>query len=171
MNNYIVDDIGKVVAAIKIADLEIDSLHYMYGHRVEIAKRLSKKNQAKEKYPLIALRLDTPENFYGGVYHYRLNILIVQLTKQTSIAEERYTTIFKPLLYPLYERFMNSLQVAGFSWDKSLNTGSIWPQHVKVDRPYWGVEQYEGNVKNIFADPLDAIEIIDLEVNQRLKTC
>lgn len=168
--NHIADEIGKVVAYIREQGSPVP--HYIYGHRVEIAKRLSGKNKVNEKYPLIALRLDIPEKFYGGVYHYKLNILIVDFTKTHYNAEQRYESIIKPILTPIFIKFMDALSdVGGFSWKSDEQAGSNWPPHIKVDRPYWGITEKEGNVRNIFTDPLDAIEIIDLEINQRLKTC
>lgn len=168
--NYIVDDIGKVVASIRDANSPIP--YYIYGHRVEIAKRLLTKNKTQEKYPLIALRLDVPEKLFGGVYHYKLNILIVEFTKTHLNAEQRYEATFKPTLYPIYKKFMDAVGNVGiFSWKSDVQTGGEWPPHIKVDRPYWGIQEREGNTKNIFTDPLDAIEIVDLEINSRLKTC
>lgn len=186
--NYIVDDIGAVVTAMQsdailiaalttgIADLSTKGYaagmpYYMYGHRTEIADRLTAKSLDKvykyQKYPLVALRLDTPEENSEGVIKYTLNIAIVMLTDKQWNAEERYVNVFKPVLYPLYDSFLRQLRNVGlFMWDSKHNKR---PPHTKIDRPYWGIESKEGNTANIFNDPLDAIELIDLQLTQNFK--
>jgi len=184
--NYIVDDIGRVVDRVRdrwlmlpatqalinsgviiVNDEEDEPPYYMYGHRKEIANRLNLKGKDSiekfKRYPLIALRLDIPERVVGLVSHFTLNIAIIHATKIKYTAEERYTNVFKPILYPLYELFMEELR----------NTGGFWwtgnqerPEHTKIDRPYYGTPSTEGNNKSIFADPLDAIEIIDLRISK-----
>lgn len=142
---------------------------YMFGHPVEIAKRLvdkDKNRQSAQKYPLIALRMDIQETVSKGIWSYSLNLLIANYNDKKWNAEERMENIFKPVLYPIYERFMQELQNSGlFFWPGNLD----YPEHTKVDRPFWGTESQQGNVKNIFNDPIDAIEIIGLKVNQRRK--
>ena len=34
-----------------------------------------------------------------------------------------------------------------------------------------GTESQQGNVKNIFNDPIDAVELIGLKLNQRVRNC
>jgi hypothetical protein len=143
---------------------------YMFGHRIEIAKRLLDKDKDKvfknQKYPLIALRMDIQESVSKGVWSYTLNLLIANYTDKKWNAEERMENIFKPVLYPIYERFMRELQFSGlFFWPGNQD----FPEHTKVDRPFWGTDNQEGNVKNIFNDPIDAIEIIGLKLNSRSK--
>jgi hypothetical protein len=138
---------------------------YMYGHRMEINKRLLDKDKDKvykyQKYPLIALRLDIPETVDKGIWSYSLNVLIMNFTDKKWNAEERYEHIFKPVLYPLYQRFLQEIADCGlFQWEGNLLT----PDHTKIDRPFWGTASDEGNVKHIFDDPIDAIEIQGLKL-------
>jgi len=179
--NFIVDDIGAVVTLMKgpIFTIEFDDTftgydvpYYKYGHRKEIAKRLDEMNRSDEdknkKYPLIALRLDTVEEISNGIWHFNLNIAIVNFTDRNYNSEQRYDQVYKPVLYPLYLRFIEALRQSGlFFWDAE----SPIPPHKKVDRLFWGTGTIEGNDKQIFSDPLDAIEILDLKLNQELKTC
>lgn len=172
--NYIVDDIGIVVAAMRPFGSVNPSLtpYYMYGHRLEIAARLSEKDKDQvykyQKYPLVALRLDTAEQHHDGVIDYNLNIVIVQFTQKQYNAEERYANVIKPILYPLYYSFMQKLTESGlFQWGSGLKE----PVHTKIDRPYWGTAGPEGNVKNIFNDPLDGIELINLKVSREKNKC
>ncbi len=146
--------------------------YYLYGHRTEISDRLLEKDQDKvqkyKKYPLIALKLDTPETVNEGLWHYDLNIAILAYTDKNYNTEERYTNVFKPVLYPLYESFLKELRNAGmFMWPDEQE----FPPHVKIDRPYWGTESKEGNVKQFFNDPLDAIELVNLKFSKRIKNC
>jgi hypothetical protein len=68
----------------------------------------------------------------------------------------------------MYALFMECLRTSGmFTWTGDLLT----PPHTKIDRPYWGVSQGEGNAANIFSDPLDAIEIVNLKLSQNTKKC
>jgi hypothetical protein len=171
--NYIVDDIEKVVNSMRAKDadgLPTGQPYYMYGHKVEINQRLI--NQQKDpvlkhqKYPLIALRMDIPENNAKGIITFKLNLAIIQFTKKDAIVTDRYRDVIKPVLYPLYESFLKKLKESGlFFWDGNQRM----PPHTKIDRPYWGTPTDSGNTANIFSDPLDAIEIIDLEIKQNYK--
>jgi hypothetical protein len=191
MSRYIVDDIGAVVAKMRglnassygtgmatyLSDNGVSSANqvlapfYMYGHRKEIANRLREQNVDKvlkyQKYPLIALRMDIPEPYVNGMAELSLNIVILAYTDKSWNAEERMTNVFKPVLYPIYDRFLYELRKSGlFFWQ-----GDTVPEHTKVDRPFWGIESAEGNTKYIFSDPLDAIEIIDLKIKKNFKNC
>lgn len=144
---------------------------YMYGHRLEIANRLLQKDKDKvyknQKFPLIALRMDIAEEVSKGVWSHSLNILIANYTDKKWNAEERMENIFLPVLYPIYKRFIYEVQNSGlFTWPGNQD----FPEHTKIDRPFWGTENQEGNVKNIFNDPIDAIEIIGLKLNSTRKS-
>lgn len=185
--NYIVDNIGAVVAAMQTDSELVASLttgiaalstkgyaagmpYYMYGHRLEIANRLMEKGKDSvykfQKYPLVALRLDTSEDFADGVITYKLNVALIMLTDKKWDAEQRYVNVFKPVLYPMYQSFLKQLKNVGlFMWESTQDN----PPHTKIDRPYWGTEESERNSANIFNDPLDAIELLNLEIKQNYK--
>lgn len=180
--NVLVDDIGKVVQAMRNGgsfDLYSDdtfvgdgSPYYIFGHYQEIANRLLEKDADTDfkfkKYPLIVLRMDFTEDVNQGMWRSALNVIIVNLTNPGYNAEQRYASVFKPLLYPLYEKFLKALRDSGlFSWDQKLEMS--YPPHTKIDRPYWGTPGPQANLANIFNDPLDAVEILNLKLNQRLK--
>lgn len=186
--NFIVDDIEKVVNGLvpgkywsaETKQFFIDHpCQYLYGHKVEVTNRLLKKqqnNQLKDQlYPLIVLFLDIEEPIIGDVINYKLNLVIVAKTNPNDNTAVRYqdTKPFKLILYPLFEAFMKSLSDSGlFFWP----TVTDKPKHTKIDRPFWGkamtdelgIKQTEAN---IFNDYLDAIQIKNLEVNQKIKTC
>jgi len=197
MRTYIVDDIRTIVESIRAKNAiaygngENDVIlyggslsdqieyneetlppYYMHGHRLEIANKLLEHDKDMvrkfQKYPLIALRQDISEGV-KDYNEYKLNIIIVTYTDPKLKAEQRYESDrpFKSVLYPLYEEFMDALVNSGlFTWPGNQD----YPPHTKIDRPYWGTPASEKNEKSIFFDPLDAIEIIDLQIN-RMKTC
>jgi len=174
--NIITDQIGDVVKAMRVAagqDPIEGAPYYMYGHRLEINNRLALMNanpsKAKKKYPLIALKLDIPAVVEGDMLKYDLNIAILAYTDKTYTAEQRMDNVFKPVLFPLYDSFMEKLKRSGhFTWDKMLVSR---PPHTKVDRFYYGTLSAEQSVKNVFSDPLDAVELVNLKINSRIKTC
>lgn len=139
---------------------------YFYGHPLEINTRLTEKNKDKEekhlKYPAIFLKLDTVEDVDGKMIHYKLNLAIVNETKRNYNAEQRLDNVFIPILNRLYEAFFKSLRDCGkFTWE----TFGDMPKHKKIDRYFYGTQGQNKNNENYFSDPLDAIEIVDLEIS------
>jgi hypothetical protein len=167
----ITEDIGTIVTAMKNDGIDV---HYLAGHRLEISSRLDKmvKNPEKkyEKYPLIAFneQYKTIPVRRGTVIDWTLNIAILAKTKKEYYSEDRETNVFKPTLDPLYDSFIEYLVKSGlFFW-----TGrQAAPPHRPVKRKYFGITSPEGNVRYIFNDPLDAIELVDLKVSQIINKC
>jgi hypothetical protein len=165
--NYIIESIESIVTSLQVNGIP----NFLYGHRKEINNRLLEQNTITTKkeirYPCIALRLDIPEFIKDGMIEVKLNIAILSYTDKGYYAPERIENVYKPVLYPLYNSFMEALVNSGlFTWDHKLD--GTMPEHTKVDRMYWGIAQGEGNVSNIFSDPLDAIELIDLKLKTRI---
>ena len=134
--------------------------YYIFGHRVEIGNRLLEKEQDSksklQKYPLIALRLDILENISGNVSDVELSLAIMEYTDENYYTKDRYDNIIIPILDPIYADFISAL-----SDHNDISTvGPI--DHTRIDRPFWGTEGPTGNEENIFSDPLDAIEIQNL---------
>lgn len=158
----VVEKIGKVVQRMRDKDM---SPYYMFGHRLEIANQLLQKDKDNvymhQKYPLVALRQDFEEQVSNGLLTCTLNLAIIDFTDKNYTAEQRYENVFKPVLYPLYAKFIIALRQEGFMWPGWQNA----PPHTKIDRPFWGIAQQEKNVKNIFNDPIDAIEILNLKLS------
>jgi hypothetical protein len=154
----LVDMMREVVQAIDYPK----PIGYLHGHRLEIANMLIEQDKHKaDKYPLIALRQDFEETIVGKMHQYSLNLAILEYTDRNYTAEQRYVNVFKPILYPIYSAFFIALRKKGFYWSGWLNM----PPHTKIDRPFWGVSQTNRNIEQIFTDPLDAIEIINLKIN------
>jgi hypothetical protein len=158
------DKYGKVTAPI--------DWFYFKGHRQEISNKVTVlgKDVIKkaQRYPLVACRMDLPERVYDGINHVSLQVFIAATTKKEDWVDDRYSKVFLPILYPRYERLMTALKNTGiFFW----NGDQEAPQHIKIDRPYYGVTGEEANQANYLNDPVDAIEIIDLKLSTFIKTC
>lgn len=144
--------------------------YYLHGHPLnDITNVLAEKSDDGvfkfQKYPLIALLQDFDEakNFEGFEAEVELNLIIATETDQSFHASDRYTNIFVPTLYPLYDDFIDEI-IASTQFD------SDKPIHTKIDRVRWGREGVYGSEANIFNDHIDAIEIQNLEL-KILKTC
>src|SRR5574343_185211 len=151
------DIIGQVVTAIQ----ENGKPYFMYGHRMEIANRLLEKDKDRiykyQKYPLVALRLPITETISEGIIEASLNIAFLEFTDKNYIASERYQNVISPVLFPIYSDFMTALR----DHKEVLNVDL---EYEKTDRLFWGVSEGEGNVKYIFNDPLDGIELTNLKI-------
>lgn len=148
-----------------------ESLHFDHGHMVEIAGKLTKENQYKQKYPLVILVEDIDQEMYSEMNHLNLRLFIVAInSNKTMMAPERYEISIKPKLDPIYGELIKQISSQGFSWDR--NKYGDFPPHIAAVRTRFGVWlQDKGTVANIFNDPLDAIEIRDLKVNIKSKKC
>ena len=167
MRTPIVWDVEKVVSLMRLEGDE--KPYYEYGHRLEIANTLTEKEGTQFKYrryPLVALRLDIPEELDEGMQKVSLNVAFITFTDENYKASQRYEKVLWPILYPMCEKFFVCLKKSGiFTWEGHQQ----YPRCKPIDRPYWGIANSEGNVKNIFQDPIDAIELIDLKLNKRPK--
>lgn len=145
--------------------------YYLYGSRKEIIRQLTEmqndSTRVYKKYPLIALGMDIPEKPVGGLIEFNLNIALMCLTDIPTYIQDRYANIFKPVLYPMYKKFLEEFRNAGlFLWDGEQNQ----PPHEKFDRPYWGTSNdVKGNTENKYNDPLDAIELLNFTFRQEIK--
>lgn len=143
-------------------------IQYMHGHPLEIIQTLQQKDKGEvgrfEKYPLIALFQDFPEDSIatniGIDEEATLHFIIAKGTKKDYKANERYEHNFIPFLYPIYEEFLRQIVA-----EKQFNVYSVkrLPRQ-KWDRLYWGSSGLYGNEGNVFNDYLDCIEIKNLKI-------
>lgn len=142
---------------------------FMFGHRREISNRLLMKDKDDvfkyQKYPLFALRLPIDEDVLQDVHDVSLNIAILAFTNKNYRSQERYDNVIDPVLVPLYDEFLEKVQDSF----ELMNIGL--PDHQKTDRLFYGVSALEGNEAYIFNDPLDGIELIDLELKLLNNKC
>lgn len=102
---YIVDNIGDVIAKMETPP------HYIYDTPKNINIRLKKENEAANKYPLIALKLEIEEDHVAnGFVWYDLNLVFVNYSEQSQTTEQRFANVIKPILVPLYKEFLRALK-------------------------------------------------------------
>lgn len=170
--NIIVDDIGTIVNRMNEFKTFLDptkEIYYMYGTPRYIANKLLEKDEDRvykyQKYPLVALFLGTAEDHEDGIVKYSLRVGFYEFSTNEDI-DKRYNKVFRKVLYPLYELFLAEIYNSGlFFWPGDI----LRPDHVKIDRPFWGTEGQQGNEAYIFNDPLDGLEVHNFKINQTIK--
>lgn len=139
-----------------------------FGTRKTINVKLKDKsgNEFKyQKYPLIALRLPASINSVGAVSTIQANILIATFTNKQYKPQERMANVFKPILYPLMNRFLEMCKRSGEFMMYN-------PDHEQIDRMFYGTSSGdEENIAQIFDDPLDAVELRNLELKYIEEGC
>jgi hypothetical protein len=167
------DVIGEAVRA--TAERLKRPVHYMYGHLRSILQTLSSYDRtgefAKQKYPLIVLLCDFVEYVQENKGYERwadLHLLIVADSNRDYREAERLEKVYRPVLIPIYEAFMDELKN---------NTGYV---SVMTNYLYWYsgeefVKRYalsnalneavrQQGLKALFNDHLDGIEIRNLRL-------
>lgn len=120
---YIVDILGSAVSNAN-TQLHADptsyfsvkdkNIRYIFGDRDEIDKQLQLLTNNPDglggKYPLIALAMPFPETI--GEEYLKVNIerlIFATMTGREELFSTRYTSYFKPVLYPMYYKFFEQL--------------------------------------------------------------
>jgi len=165
----VVDIIAGIVA--KTATALDRNILYLHGHPREITSRLTEMTKdeviSANKYPLIALFQDFEEPRKGDFIKLRINMIIATLTNRNYKSPERYSLNFKPLLYPIYDRFIYDLSRSEFIQESNEKEIEV----IKIDRLFWGRNGLYGSESNIFNDFIDCIELKDLRLSVKLKNC
>lgn len=168
---YIVEEISTVVAAVNVGLTAANfgkTVYYMYGHPLEIVKRLQELSNSTtlqdKKFPLIILFTDITIDrsligFYGAV---NLRILIANITQPEYISEQRTALNFKPVLHPIKEELIKQIGLhRQFTSENEIT-------FKETDMYFYGSQI---NNKNIFNDYIDAIELKNIQVNIKNKIC
>lgn len=145
-----------------------------WGHDEEVQKQLELKNggmtgAVRTKFPLVWLVMDYPERRGRTLDLYsenRTQIIIAVDTDPELTMQKRAEQVYLPVLYPIYAHLLNEL--ARDRRFQTLNRNMI--PHTKVDRPYWSGGSNKAG-ESLFDEPIDAIEIKDLEIEIKSKTC
>lgn len=172
---YVADVFADIVAKVsqKLAPAlqqvipTIQGVHYLYGHYTEVRDVLKEKGENKmrkfQRYPLVVLFMDFPirkrdnESIYGTA---TMQMLILAHSDDKSRSDKRYTEVFKPILYPIYDELLNQIAKDG----RIAVTSKRRINHTQIDRPNWGEPELYGPKGRIFNDILDGIELKDLEI-------
>lgn len=171
LNDIILDLMPTIVTRLRAYTGNPDfNLWYQTGHIVEICQNLqemtTEKNEAY-KFPLLALVTDYRERAgfsKEANREHQPNFLIATNTQNTLKAHERYQVNFKPVLYPIYYTFIEVLGESPYF----LGYPDQVTKHVKIDRMFLGREGIYGNSGNTFNDYIDAIEIRDMRLEQKI---
>jgi len=169
---YIVEEVGTVVtkvnAALTQAGFSPLPIYYMYGHPLEIVKRLQELSNSvtekDKKFPLIILFTDitvdkSTSGFYGST---NLRMLVANITQPEYISEQRTDLNFKPVLHPIKNELIRQISLhPQFTFEGELT-------YKETDMYFYGSQI---NNKNIFNDYIDAIELKDIQLNIKNKIC
>ena len=140
-------------------------VEFSYGHIREVASTLQQYSQTTEfsalKYPRVILVLDFPEDRSNvGYIGAKLQVLIVANSSAQYKADKRYELVFKPTLYPIYNKLMSKLLSSPYI------DNNILP-HEKIDRYALSSalnESILSDGKPLLVDNLDGIEIRNLSI-------
>lgn len=170
----IVDEIQAIVTAVDsviFPSLMVGSklynkhINFQPGSSFQIIQQLIETggNPAAKgtKYPLIALFQPFPEDMGKGSYKVSVTIpkiVIACLTNNTDDVFKRYGQTFKPILYPIYDEFLNQLAL----YPKIVGNDKDLFKHTKLDVP--GSPPPADTAKQKFNDYLDAIHILNLQL-------
>lgn len=151
-----------IVNSIDVSDMsDIDTLHFDFGNYIELANKLNKKNRNNQKYPLFALILDVAENESDNLSIYKsdnFKFIIAYNTEHDYTSQQRRDNIFKPILQPLYRKFINALKESTY-----FNISSDYIDNTKYDRYFLGTSDNNQNRLNDYVDAIE-IEIRNLEI-------
>lgn len=165
--NVIIVDIFKSIVE-KVQARYGSAVTYMYGPIQEIEANLIEAAMSyglsggitTTSYPLIAIIQDFPEDMgVNSGYYTEVNfpiVLIATLTDKNFKTPTRYETTFKPVLYPLYQLFLEEIARDGRIIGNDPNTF----EHRKYDRVYYGTQTLGTKV----SDYVDAIELNNLKL-------
>jgi len=149
-----------------IADKQVNfgmkkQLYFRQGNLLEINKQLALavKNAAKKGhiFPLIVLLRDFKETLEQGDYGHnssvKVKLLFFNLTDKNYTSDQREEMVFKPVLRPIVNEFINQLS-------KSIAFGQpdIYYQ-MKPEKTECFFYGSADNAKNAFGDYLDAVEL------------
>lgn len=169
MNNpeyILVEEIGELVSATSSAligsGVLTTPINYQYGYVNELKETLAQYDKTAEyaelKFPLIWLV--QPYTIQKGIPAFfgktTLRAFIIQESEQSLKATERMEQTFKPVIYPIYRKFMKLLEAKTNVFQGDEFTGFA---HNVTDRYYWGQEQ-----KDFLNDVFDCMEINYLKV-------
>ena len=162
---YIVDLIGTVVQAViaeVLAQIQANETAALGTTGIRVAK-----------YPMIYVVQDFVEHRgkLAGVYaDINLQVIVCHQTDGDYKITDRYTNVFKPVLYPIYYSFMKQLALSNMTFPSSPDLIS----HDKYDRSFWGTSKVVGSGgtdRSVLNDFVDAIDIQNLQLKIDYQPC
>jgi hypothetical protein len=164
----ITEIIDSVVSNIDVSDISgIDNVYFDFGNYIEISNKLSKETVSDQKYPLFALILDVRESEINDIQIYKaysFTLIIAYYTEKDYASQQRRDNIFKPILQPLYRKFINEILLNRNGY---FNINQRFIDHSKYDRYFIGSQNPNQNRFNDFIDAIE-IQINNLEVRKNI---
>lgn len=139
--------------------------YYLHGRSVEVSSILTSVMKTNTKTtPLVYLveNIEETPNPEDLTVSASLTIFIATTTKSTIRSEERHNTVFKPILYPIYEALIDAIIK---NKDIRFEYGKEFPSHKKTDIPFADGDSLIANKS------FDAIKIENLELKFVIKKC
>lgn len=170
IGNVVARTSTKVLAKLQQTDALITGISYEYGHLKDVKERLAAKRLAapsSRRYPLIWLveDFDIDNGQVGLTGISRVKIMILHNTDKAYTRQQREAKVFLPVLIPIYNEFFVQMKVVG----SFMQYGPF--NHKRIDRPHWGNPAEWSNKGYLFDEPLDGIEISDLNLQIYLANC
>lgn len=140
--------------------LSLPVLNYQYGTVKELNTTLKQYTESNDwvikKFPLVWLaqpftieRIGT--GWFGETRN--LRVFIIQETDKNFKSDERMTSIFKPILYPIYIQLLIELEKS------QVFDNHYGVDHAMIDRYYWGNEQ-----QLYLNDIVDCMEVSEMKL-------
>lgn len=159
---------AKLLTQLKLVDLLITGVHFLYGHYPDIRERLLQlgKTEKDRRYPLIVLFEDfrvrnKTVGIFGGV---EVKIMILWPSRKDITREQREASYLQ-ILDPIYKEFFKQLRASGLF----MQYGPF--EHERIDRPHWGDPALYGNKGYLLDEILDGIEINNLILKTYFNDC
>ncbi len=142
------------------------TVFFHHGHILEISntvKQMAEDPDTDKRYPLIALKQDV-DNLKHGIngLEFDATIYIITLSDPNYTAKDRLTNIFKPILTPIFDKFIEQTARSGYFLEQTIN--EVREKTTFTEHYFWGRAQIMGNEANIFGDWVDCIEIKSMKL-------
>lgn len=154
-------------------NIENPMLHYVFGNSLYVKANLDELSRTPQgnikKLPMVALF--TPFREQRNMSDYfskaKVNILIACSTRQDWNNEQRRIYSFENILRPIYRRFLEALQEDGrfdFGYDEVI-------AHEYSENYSYGKYGARDSSGEAVSEPIDAINITNLELKVKLPNC
>lgn len=153
--------------------LDIANVHFYCETWDVLRQRLIEDGKVESlkntRYPFIALIRGFDEKYKkdSDYVESSLTLVIVTRSSPNMKSEDRESTNYIPILYPIYAEFISVLNNTRYSMTRNRD----YPTHTKHDNLNLGQETPQGNIANRLPDFVDAVVIEGLQVMFDVETC
>lgn len=165
-HKHITEIIGECVANLRTTPT--GAPYYLFEKWKGAANDLTYKEISNtyrlKKFPLIFMLLDIDEIRNEVYFETRFKLFFITESKQDANADWRYNNIFKPVLIPLYNSFVNELIL-----HKNLIIDTNYPKHTYVERYFLGIVDKQQNRVNQIVEAIETD--FTLKVKNLLNIC